>query len=176
MLTSPADPDAIGIAGYDRGMARSSHRRFVNYIDRSRDYYAAQGYDVPYGWATGNPVPFTPPTGAVHDATVALVTTAAAAPDQERRFHSASSSIIPERMGTDHLSWHKTATTTDDVGSFFPLDALTQLADSGEIASVGANYYSVPTLYSHRRTTKNAEELAGLLGNDGVNRVVLAGL
>ncbi len=37
-----------------------THRSFVSYIDRSREYYAAQGYDRPYAWAHHDDVPFTP--------------------------------------------------------------------------------------------------------------------
>ena len=28
-----------------------SHRRSVSYIDKSRDYYQASGYERPYRWA-----------------------------------------------------------------------------------------------------------------------------
>ena len=30
---------------------RRPYRSFVSYIDRSREYYAAQGYSQPYTWA-----------------------------------------------------------------------------------------------------------------------------
>jgi len=39
---------------------RRTHRTFVTYIDKSREYYAAQGYEKPYGWAHLKEVPFTP--------------------------------------------------------------------------------------------------------------------
>ena len=32
--------------------------RFVSYIDRSREYYAAQGYPMPYRWAENDDAPF----------------------------------------------------------------------------------------------------------------------
>lgn len=38
-----------------------SYRSFVSYIDRSREYYAAQGYNKPYAWPHYDDVPFAPP-------------------------------------------------------------------------------------------------------------------
>ena len=35
-----------------------THRSFVSYIDRTREYYAAQGYGRPYRWAHHASVPF----------------------------------------------------------------------------------------------------------------------
>ena len=37
-----------------------THRSFVSYIDRTREFYAAQGYGKPYRWAHHTAVPFTP--------------------------------------------------------------------------------------------------------------------
>jgi len=36
---------------------RQAYRTFVSYIDRSREYYAAQGYSQPYTWAHYHEVP-----------------------------------------------------------------------------------------------------------------------
>ena len=38
---------------------RRSYRSYVSYIDRSREYYTAQGYSQPYTWAHHDDVPFT---------------------------------------------------------------------------------------------------------------------
>lgn len=157
-------------------MTRSSHRRFVTYIDRTRAYYAAQGFEAPYGWATGNPVAFTSPTGPLADATVALVTTATPPETEPRSLGRFDASIPPTQMSTDHLSWHKTATTTDDVGAYFPLEHLQSFAADGVIGAVGPHYYATPTLYSHRRTLNNAQQIATWLHEDGADIVVLAGL
>ena len=35
-----------------------SHRRYVSYIDKSREYYGASGYEQPYRWAHYEDVPF----------------------------------------------------------------------------------------------------------------------
>lgn len=157
-------------------MERSPHRRFLSYIDKSRDYYAAQGFDNPYGWATGNAVPFTQPRLGLEQSTVALVTTAAKHESEQRKLRRHDASISPPAMATQHLSWHKTATNTDDVGSFLPLGHLGSLVDAGVVGGAGPNFYSVGTLYSHRRTLDNANELVSWLSEDGVDIVVLAGL
>jgi hypothetical protein len=36
------------------------YRSFVSYMDRSREYYAAQGYDKPYAWPHYDDVPLRP--------------------------------------------------------------------------------------------------------------------
>ena len=52
-----------------------THRSFVSYMDRSRDYYAAQGYPKPYAWAHYDDVPFTPPKKPISESRIGLVTT-----------------------------------------------------------------------------------------------------
>ena len=53
-----------------------THRSFVSYIDKSRDYYAAQGYTLPYKWVYHKEVPFNKLSKPLSDCTVGLVTTA----------------------------------------------------------------------------------------------------
>jgi hypothetical protein len=52
------------------------NRSFVTYIDRSREYYAAQGYPKPYAWAHYDDAPFTPLLKPLSKCRVGLVTTA----------------------------------------------------------------------------------------------------
>ena len=51
--------DAIGTRS-DEATADPAYRVFVSYIDKSRDFYAAQGYERPYRWARNDEAPFTP--------------------------------------------------------------------------------------------------------------------
>lgn len=157
-------------------MARSSHRQFLSYIDKSREFYAAKGFETPYGWATGNSVPFCAPRVDLGAATVALVTTASPPDGETRSLGRLDASTTPTAMMTEHLSWHKEATTTEDVGSFLPLDHLRDLARDGEVGAVAAHYFTIGTLYSHRRTLNNAHELVDWMREDDVDIVVLAGL
>ncbi len=49
----------------------------IPYMQRTRDYYLALGYDNPYRWAHFADVPFTPLTKPLAQARLALITTAA---------------------------------------------------------------------------------------------------
>jgi hypothetical protein len=53
-----------------------AYRSFVSYIDRSREYYGAQGYQKPYAWPRYDKVPFTPLAKPLAEARIGLVTTA----------------------------------------------------------------------------------------------------
>lgn len=55
---------------------RSPYRSFVSYIDKSRTYYKAQGYQQPYTWAVHDQAPFTPPPKPLSACRVGLATTA----------------------------------------------------------------------------------------------------
>lgn len=49
----------------------------VPYMQRTRDYYLAIGYDTPYRWAHNVAAPFQPLTKPLAKSRVAIVTTAA---------------------------------------------------------------------------------------------------
>ena len=57
-------------------LMRRTHRSFVSYIDKSREYYAAQGYPNPYQWPYHEEVPFAVLTKPLGESTVGVVTTA----------------------------------------------------------------------------------------------------
>ncbi len=54
-----------------------SHRIFVSYMDKSREYYLASGYGNPYRWAHYENAPFAPLAKPLPQSRVALVSTAA---------------------------------------------------------------------------------------------------
>jgi hypothetical protein len=157
-----------------------SHWRTVGYIEKSRDFYAAHGYEVPYRWASYSTVPFTSwaKNGVdLENATIGLVTTAfpMSTPGPKAPY-AEPASPVPETMSTDDLSWDKDATTTDDVGSFLPLDALETLSKQGVVGASSARFYGVPTRYSHRRTMADAERIVEWLREDGVDGALLTPL
>ena len=41
---------------------RRTHRSHMSYIDKSREYYQAQGFEQAYRWAAFDQVPFTRPS------------------------------------------------------------------------------------------------------------------
>ena len=47
----------------------------VQYIDKTRDYYRAQGYEKPYQWAHFDDRPFTPLNKPLSECCVGLVST-----------------------------------------------------------------------------------------------------
>jgi D-proline reductase (dithiol) PrdB len=153
-----------------------THRRAISYIDRSRDYYAAHGYDKPYQWASYPTVPFHSPV-ALDKARVGVVTTAFPL-DLEfpKKAYCGTSDPVPGAMFTKDLSWDKDATHTDDLGTFLPLKALNALVANGAIGSVSDHFYGVPTEYSKRRTLADAERVLTWAREDDVDVMLLVPL
>jgi hypothetical protein len=164
---------------------RRSHRSFVSYIDKSRQYYAAQGYDQPYQWATNDDAPFTPLPKPLSACRVGVVTTAYFLPDDfvyrvpsdlPRLPHAASRRQVAN-LNTEHLSWAKEETNTDDPETFLPLARLDEAAATGRIGSVSDRFYCLPTQYSHRRTQRHdTPQLLEWLAEDEVDVVVMVPL
>lgn len=153
-------------------MARS-HRTFVSYIDKSREFYAAQGYDQPYRWAANADSPFAKLTKPLSECTVGIVTTSRLPDHDVLAPYAAPSDPQPDAMDTAHLSWHKAATHTNDLGSFLPLDHLRELADEGIIGRAAPRFVGIPTIYSQRRTNTWAQTVLEELEHDGVDLALL---
>jgi D-proline reductase (dithiol) PrdB len=161
-----------------------SHRSFVSYIDKSREYYSASGFDQPYRWAAFDEVPFSPHTKPLAECNVAVVTTsflhyhdsAHGAPATGKQVYAHPVADVPDSMFTDDLSWDKQATHTDDPESFLPIDALQKLADDGTIGSLNHRFFGVPTEYSQRKTGLDADQIATWCAEDGVDIALLVPL
>ena len=161
------------------------YRSFVSYIDRSREYYAAQGFSRPYAWAHHDDVPFAPLLKPLSESRVGLVTTAGITQADgaigigpfKRELYAAPSYPPPGRLFTDDLFWDKQATHTDDVDSFLPVNRLAECAASGRIGSASSRFYGVPTDYSQGRTLqRSAPQILEWCREDGLDAVLLAGL
>lgn len=163
-----------------------THRRvFVSYIDKSREYYLAQGYANPYRWAYHQDAPFTPLARPLAEARVGLVTTASllegdvdpdpfAAP---KVVYSAPVDPPPAGLYTMHRSWDKEATHTNDLDSFAPINRLQEAAASGRIGSLSPRFYGAPTEYSQRKTNEvDAPEILKLCREDEVDAAILVAL
>ncbi|MEM1229820.1 MAG: hypothetical protein AAGI15_04730 [Pseudomonadota bacterium] len=139
----------------------------VPYMERTRDYYAAQGYPKPYQWAQADETPFTVLRKPVTESTLALITTASPMRDRkpgdgvspsgetllmEKATFSGSIDEPPAQLFTGDLSWDKETTHTEDLGSFFPLAILKELVAAGELGALASRYHCVPTEYSQRQT------------------------
>ena len=167
--------------------ARIAHRSFVSYIDKSREYYAASGYEHPYQWASHRDAPFVSLTKPLSSSRVGLVTTSSLIRDHDagsapvapskKTTYVAPADHVPAGMYTADLSWDKDATHTDDVGSFLPLDGLSAAAEQGRIGSVSPRFYGVPTDYSQRRTQEiDAPQIVAWCQEDEVDAVILVPL
>ena len=152
----------------------------VPYMERTRDYYRAQGYSTDYVWAHNTHTPFAPLTNPMNENRVGVVTTSM--PDTamgrtQRSIYSTLTPPIPESMYTKELSWHQAVTHTDDVNSYIPLEQLMALEDKGVIGSLAPRFHSVPTEYSQRRTIENdAPEILRRLLEDEVDVAILVPL
>ncbi|MBL8376509.1 MAG: hypothetical protein JNM79_01410 [Burkholderiales bacterium] len=162
-----------------------THRSHLSYIDRTREYYAAQGYEKPYAWARHADAPFAPLPKPLSQCKVGVITTAMPwrAPDatgrtdESRALWSGASDPPPARLYTQNLSWHKEATHTDDVDSFLPLNHLHAAARAGRIGGVAARFHGVPTDYSQRRTQEiDAPEILKRLREDAADIALLVPL
>lgn len=162
------------------------YRSFVSYIDRSREFYAAQGYPEPYAWAHHDDVPFAHLQKPLSLSRVGLVTTAGKPqPEGEgasqllvaRDMYTEPSDPPPPRLFTNDLGWDKEATHTEDVESFLPLRRLAEYAAGGRIGSVSPRFYGVPTDYSQRRVFETyAPRVLDWCREDGLDALLLFAL
>jgi D-proline reductase (dithiol) PrdB len=164
----------------------TTHRSFVSYIDRTRDYYGAQGYERPYVWARHTDAPFAPLVKPLAHSRATVITTASPWREAKpvdgvlrggKQVWSGDSQTPPERLFTDDLAWDKQATHTRDVESFLPLARLGELVADGRLGSLAARFHGVPTDYSQRRTLElDAPEILARCREDGVDVALLVPL
>lgn len=156
----------------------------MSYIDKSREYYQAQGFEQAYRWAAFDDVPFTAPSKPLSESRVAVVTTsflhhhdsAHGAPATGKVVYHHPVDAAPDRMFTDDLSWDKQETHTDDTESFLPLGALRSIASEGLIGSLNDRFFGVPTEYSQRKTGLDADQISKWCIEDGVDIALLVPL
>jgi hypothetical protein len=164
----------------------AAHREPVRYVERTREYYAAQGYEKPYHWASFAEVPFAPLARPLAASRAVLVTTAAPWRDErpedgvlrgDREVWSGETARPPERLFTEHLAWDKGATHTRDVESFLPIRRLEAWASEGRLRDLAPRFHGVPTDYSQRRTLeRDAPEILRRCREDGADIALLVPL
>lgn len=163
-----------------------TRRTFVSYIDRTREFYKAQGYPNPYQWAYFDEVPFRRLPQALSECRLTLITTAS--PDREegapegglllaKEVWSGPADAPPARLFTADLAWDKETTHTDDLDSFFPIHQLQELVGAGRIGGLAPRFHGVPTEYSQRRTMEqDAPEILRRCREDEVDAALLVPL
>lgn len=152
----------------------------VPYMDRTRAYYAAQGFDKPYVWAHFDEVPFAPLSKPLAQTKLALITTASLYDRtfaDVREVASGPTGDPPQRLYGNDLEWDKKATHLDDLNAFFPLKCLETLVEVGRIGGITARFHCAPTEYSQRRTrTVDAPEILRRCREDGADAAMLVPL
>ena len=127
----------------------------VAYMERSRAYYEAQGYEKPYKWAHHLQTPFSHLKKPLKNLRATIVTTAM--PDKSyqgkyRRLAQLNLSEPPTSLFTGGLFWDRWATHTDDRETYLPIKQLNQAISQGYLGSLADFFYCVPTMYSISQT------------------------
>lgn len=141
----------------------------IAYINRTTSYYLGLGYDNPYQWAQFNNVPFAIVTKPLNQMRIAILTTAAMyQPDKgdqgpgapynaDAKFYQVYRAPIQPRpdLRISHIAIDRDHTTAEDIGTYFPLQALNTAASDGRIHEVAPWFYGFPTNRSQRTHLDN---------------------
>jgi D-proline reductase (dithiol) PrdB len=160
----------------------------IPYMARTRDYYQAIGYTVPYRWAHYVEAPFQPLKKPLNQSRVAIVTTAApfdpAKGDQGpgakynggAKFYSVydGDSSKSHDLRISHIAYDRVHGSADDSGTWFPLPQLQRLAREARIGELAPRFFGAPTNRSHRVTLEtDAPEILARCRADKVDAAVL---
>lgn len=160
----------------------------IPYMQRTRAYYLALGYDTPYRWAHNDTAPFQPLQKPLAKSRVALITTAAkfdpskgdqgpGAPyNGAAKFFSVYDGDAREDhdLRISHIAYDRTHTSATDSNTWFPLGALRKVAAAGRVGSLSERFFGAPTNRSHRVTMEtDAPEILARAKADGVDAAVL---
>ncbi len=160
----------------------------IRYMQRTRDYYLALGYDNPYRWAHFENVPFTPLDKPLAAARLALVTTATPfqiglgdqgpgapynAAAKFYQVYSESTDTVPD-VRISHLGYDRAHTTAADMNTYFPLARLKEAVAAGRLGSLTPRFYGAPTNRSHRTTMEtDCPEILRRCQEDGADAALI---
>jgi hypothetical protein len=155
-----------------------SHRSYVSYIDKSREYYGASGYEKPYRWPRYEDVPFSRLSKPLSQCRIGVVTTADRGPREAPRAAKLFAAPNSEGGGLfTEKSWDREATHTDDPATYLPLARLAEHVEAGHLGSLSPRFYGVPTDYSQRLTLEqDAPRIEAWMREDGVDIALLVPL
>ncbi|MFV0523154.1 MAG: hypothetical protein ACK5RL_01495 [Acidimicrobiales bacterium] len=166
-------------------VTKRTHRSFVSYIDKSREYYAAHGYEQAYAWATHDKAPFTPLAKPLSESRIGLVTTSYFLPENFVYEVPADLPRLPNvaprselaQLNNEYLSWAKDETTTEDSESFIPFARMDEAVADGRLGAVSERFYCLPTQFSHRQTERrDAPRIIDWLREDEVDVALMVPL
>lgn len=160
----------------------------IPYMQRTRDYYLAIGYDTPYRWAHNVAAPFQPLSKSLAESRVTIITTAArfdpakgdqgpgAAYNGSAKFYQVYDGDTTQQhdLRISHIAYDRAHTTATDMNTWFPLAQLNRLAAEGRIGSVAPRFFGAPTNRSHRATMEtDAPDILARCKADSVDVAVL---
>lgn len=158
----------------------------VRYIDKTREYYRAEGYGRPYEWAHFEDVPFTRLARPLAECRVGVLTTSemAVAGDSGAWDDNPACDVyaLPTDTPVDRLystkdAYDRHATTLADVDSYLPLTRLAEAARAGRIGSIAPRFQVLYSQYSQRKTrTVDAPEVLRQMREDRVDVAVLTAI
>lgn len=152
----------------------------IEYMERSRLFYEAQGFDNAYRWATFDEVPFAGLKKPLAESRLGIVTTSATyarTSRDPRAVDTGPTAPPPERLYANDLSWDKKATHLEDRESYFPILQLEAAVTDGRVGNLSPRFYCAPTSYSHRETlTEDGPQILELLREDEVDVALLVPL
>ncbi len=160
----------------------------IPYMQRTREYYRAIGYDTPYRWAHYNEAPFQPLKKPLARSRVTIITTAApfdaAKGDQGpgakynggAKFYQvyAGDTAKPHDLRISHIAYDRVHTSAEDSGTWFPLPALLRAASAGRVREVAPRFFGAPTNRSQHVTIEtDAPEIVARCKADEVDAAIL---
>lgn len=160
----------------------------VAYMQRTRHWYFALGYDNPYRWAHYIDVPFAPLAKPLRQAVVGLITTAApfdpdkgdqgpgAAYNARAKFYEVYSgdTALNHDVRISHVAIDRQHTGMTDSGGWFPLPLFRTFAEQGIIGELAPRFHGAPTNRSQRHTLAvDCPEILKRCREDGVDAMVL---
>lgn len=154
----------------------------VRYMERTREYYRALGYEKDYVWAHHDQVPFVRLGKPLRETRIGLVTTAHP-PDMSnhdakgvRHVWSGQVDPLPE-LNTDNLAWDRESTHTRDRESFLPIEAMRGWIREGLVGGLAARFHGAPTGYSQKKILGvDAPEILRRLKEDGAEAAFISAL
>ncbi len=160
----------------------------IPYMQRTREYYRALGYETPYRWAHYNDAPFQPLKKPLAQSRVTIVTTAApydpAKGDQgpgakyngsAKFFRVYDGDTSKEHdLRISHIAYDRIHTSAEDSNTWFPLPQLLRFAKEGRIGEVAPRFFGAPTNRSHRVTIEtDAPEILARCKTNEVDAAIL---
>ncbi|MDY7035733.1 MAG: glycine/sarcosine/betaine reductase selenoprotein B family protein [Thermodesulfobacteriota bacterium] len=158
---------------------------YIRYIDRTREYYLAEGYNNPYKWAHFEDVPFTVLDKPLSECRITIVTSSEVKPRHDKSYeeenqllvgnvYDIDSNLKASDLCTGQILYDRYATNMDDIDSFFPVTRVHEVFAEGRVGSIAPFFHGLYTSYSQRKTREtDALEVLKQCRENGVDAAIL---